>query len=82
MGLISSITSWLSGLAQGAQVTSQAAGTAYSAWSWFTGLHLSGTALLIIAALLILLGGKIAKGIIYIIAFILIIMALASFGLI
>ena len=74
-GIISNITNGINAVGQGV-------GYATQAYNWFSGLHLSGAALLIIAGLLIFVGDKIAKGIIYIIAFIMIILALASFGLI
>lgn len=79
---ITDLTSGLSSFISGAQTTGQTVGTASSIWSWFTGLHLSALALFVIAALLIIFGGKVAKGLVYIIAFILIILGLISVGVI
>lgn len=78
---ISNLTSGISNLISGAQATGQAVGTATSIYTWFTSLHLSATALLIIAALLFIFGGKVAKGVVYLVAFIMIILALIGLGI-
>ena len=78
MGLISSLNNITTIIG----ASQQAASTFGGIWSWFTGLHLSAVALFVIAGLLLLLGGKVAKGIVYLIAFILIIIALITMGVI
>ena len=68
MGIISSISNTINGAKSAYSVYT----TASSLWNQFTSLHLSSLALVIIAILLILFGGKLAKGITYLIAFVLI----------